>query len=162
MSESFGKPLTAFETFKARFEELLKELFPAETRKVDRSDTFFALRMDTQRTDFFWGYKNNTHTFDEALMNLLWALVRVNLTSMPTMCAAFLGDRYEKPRVENRSIRAFRTAILKVPNPSSLTLLVSLTLCLTASVAAATIRFASATLVFLPRSLRTTSPRAAF
>ena len=38
MSESFGKPLTAFETFNARFEELLKELFPTETRKVDRSD----------------------------------------------------------------------------------------------------------------------------
>ena len=38
MSESFGKPLTAFETFKARFEELLKELFPTETRKVDGSD----------------------------------------------------------------------------------------------------------------------------
>jgi hypothetical protein len=78
-----GKPLTAFETFKARFEELLKELFPTETRKVDGSDlsvpTFFALRMDTQWTDFFWGYKNNTHTFDEALMNLLWVLVRVSL-----------------------------------------------------------------------------------
>ena len=28
---------------------------------------------------FFLGYKNNTHTFDEALMNLLWVLVRVSL-----------------------------------------------------------------------------------
>lgn len=79
-----GKPLTAFETFKARFEELLKELFPTETLKIDGTSlgvpNFFALRMDTQWTDFFWGHKNKvTHTFDEALMNLLWALVRVSL-----------------------------------------------------------------------------------
>ncbi|RYZ86675.1 MAG: DUF262 domain-containing protein, partial [Proteobacteria bacterium] len=79
-----GKPLTAFETFKARFEDLLKELFPSETRKIDGSDlsvtNFFALRMDTQWTNFFWGYKNKvTHTFDEALMNLIWVLLRVSL-----------------------------------------------------------------------------------
>ncbi len=29
-----GKPLTAFETFKARFEELLKGLFPSATRRI--------------------------------------------------------------------------------------------------------------------------------
>jgi Protein of unknown function DUF262 len=79
-----GKPLTAFETFKARFEELLKEMFPTETRKIDGIELpiyqFFALRIDTQWTDFFWHYKNNeTNTFDEALMNLLWVLIRVSL-----------------------------------------------------------------------------------
>lgn len=79
-----GKPLTTFETFKARFEELLIELFPTETRAIDGSDLsiqeFFALRIDTQWTDFFWQYKSkDTHTFDEALMNLIWALVRVSL-----------------------------------------------------------------------------------
>lgn len=79
-----GKPLTAFETFKARFEELLHELFPTEKRKLEGTDlsvpSFFALRMDTQWTDFFWANRDKqTHLFDDALMNLLWALARVSL-----------------------------------------------------------------------------------
>ena len=73
MSESFGKPLTAFETFKARFEKLLKKLFPTETRKVDGSDlsvpNFLVL---IRWSAFFWGY-NKTDTFDEAVM-MLWVL----------------------------------------------------------------------------------------
>jgi hypothetical protein len=44
-------------------------------------------------------------------------------------------------------IRAFRTAILNVPNPSNLALLVSLTPCLTASIAAATIHLLRCTSV---------------
>src|SRR5213076_1930979 len=62
-----GKPLTAFETFKARFEERLIELFPTEKRQLGASEVsvrhFFEQRMDTQWTDFFWNYKNpGTHT----------------------------------------------------------------------------------------------------
>ncbi len=80
-----GKPLTAFETFKARFEELLKELFPTETRRIGTEELnipkFFAVRIDTQWTDFFWAYKdNNTTVFDNALMNLLYALIRISLS----------------------------------------------------------------------------------
>jgi len=52
-----GKPLTPFETFKARFEEFLKELFPTGTRKIGGGDLsvpdFFAMRMDTQWTISF-------------------------------------------------------------------------------------------------------------
>src|SRR5207245_353981 len=37
-------------------------------------------RMDTQWTDFFWSHKDSaSDTFDDAVMNLLWALVRVSL-----------------------------------------------------------------------------------
>lgn len=79
-----GKPLTPFETFKARFEELLTTLYSTERRTIDGTEfpvpQFFELRMDTQWTDFFWQYKNPTsHTFDDAVMNLVWALIRISL-----------------------------------------------------------------------------------
>jgi hypothetical protein len=79
-----GKPLTPFETFKARFEELLSDLYPTETRKLGDGTVsvaeFFERRIDTQWTDFFWTYKSpETHTFDDAVMNLLVALARVSL-----------------------------------------------------------------------------------
>lgn len=79
-----GKPLTPFETFKARFEELLKENFANEKRRLGEEEVtfaeFFESRIDTRWTDFFWAYKDpKTHTFDGALMNLLVALIRVSL-----------------------------------------------------------------------------------
>jgi len=76
-----GKPLTAFETFKARFEELLKELFPDGTRRIGDMDfpvpAFFERRMDTRWTDFFWN--QGPGIFDNAALNLVWALIRVSL-----------------------------------------------------------------------------------
>ena len=79
-----GKPLTSFETFKARFEELLKGLYPTETRKLGNGEVsvaeFFERQIDTRWTDFFWKYKNpKTHIFDDLVMNLLLALLRVSL-----------------------------------------------------------------------------------
>ena len=79
-----GKPLTSFETFKARFEKLLIELFPTETREIAGGQVsiaeFFERRMDTQWTDLFWAYKNpQTNTFDEPVMNLLRAVALVSL-----------------------------------------------------------------------------------
>jgi hypothetical protein len=79
-----GKPLTPFETFKARFEELLNDLYPTETRKLGDGTVsvaeFFERQIDTQWTDFFWTYKSvETHTFDDAVVNLLVALARVSL-----------------------------------------------------------------------------------
>jgi len=79
-----GKPLTPFETFKARFEELLNELYPTETRQLGNGAVsvakFFEVRIDTQWTNFFWTYKNpSTETFDDAVMNLLVALARVSM-----------------------------------------------------------------------------------
>lgn len=79
-----GKPLTPFESFKARFEELLGKLFPSERRKLGDGDVsvaeFFERRMDTKWADFFWSYKNpKTNTFDAAVMNLILAVIRVSL-----------------------------------------------------------------------------------
>lgn len=79
-----GKPLTSFETFKARFEELLTGLFPTEKRELGAAEVsiaeFFERRIDTQWTDFFWAHKSpKTNTFDELVMNLLLALARVSL-----------------------------------------------------------------------------------
>jgi hypothetical protein len=75
-----GKPLTTFETFKARFEELLKK-FPNKPRKLGADElavhAFFERRMDIQWTDFFWNHQRAT--FDEAAMNLVWAVIRVSL-----------------------------------------------------------------------------------
>jgi len=93
-----GKPLTAFETFKARFEELLKELFPTGTRRIGDTEfpvpVFFERRMDTQWTDFFWSHEHET--FDDAALNLMWALIRVSLEPASPKFAAdttALGER---------------------------------------------------------------------
>lgn len=79
-----GKPLTSFETFKARFEEDLKVLFPSEQRQIgDQSWSvrdFFARRMDTQWTYFFWNYRAKDSTiFDAGVMNLLWTVAQLSL-----------------------------------------------------------------------------------
>ena len=77
-----GKPLTAFEAFKARFEELLKTLCPPPcTRRIEGTQLsvpeYFQRRMDTQWTDFFWSQQNAP--FDDAAMNVVWTLIRVSL-----------------------------------------------------------------------------------
>ena len=79
-----GKPLTPFETFKARFEEDLKTLFPIEQRQIGEKSwsvrDFFAQRMDTQWTDFFWSYRSTANkVFDAEVMNLLWTLAQLSL-----------------------------------------------------------------------------------
>jgi hypothetical protein len=79
-----GKPLTVFETFKGRFEEDLKALYPTEQRQIDGRNVpateYFALRMDTQWTDFFWRCREaGCDVIDDNVMNLLWALAWVTL-----------------------------------------------------------------------------------
>lgn len=69
-----GKPLTAFETFKARFEHELKDQYAGETRDISGQTftvaDFFARRMDTRWADFFWAYRDKeTHLYDDAIMN---------------------------------------------------------------------------------------------
>ena len=71
-----GIPLTTFETFKARYEKFLETEFSGELRTLDDRQVsvteFFARRMDTKWTDFFWSLRNrNTHLIDEAVMNLM-------------------------------------------------------------------------------------------
>lgn len=74
-----GKPLTAFETFKARFEHELKGQFADETREISGQNftvaDYFARRMDTRWADFFWAYRDKeTQLYDDALMNFFHAV----------------------------------------------------------------------------------------
>lgn len=79
-----GKPLTPFETFKARFEEHLKQLYTTERRDVGGTSVpvhdFFSRRMDTRWTDFFWSHRTPTSdVFDAAAMNLFWIVAWVSI-----------------------------------------------------------------------------------
>jgi len=79
-----GKPLTDFETFKARFEQHLRGLYPTETRQIgDASlpvDDFFSRRMDTRWADFFWSHRApGTALFDAAVMNLFWIVALASM-----------------------------------------------------------------------------------
>jgi hypothetical protein len=77
-----GKPLTQFETFKARFEQALDGLFGKKTRKIGGQGfpvaEFFSRRMDTQWSDFFWPYRDSdTNIFDNAIMNLFRTVILI-------------------------------------------------------------------------------------
>jgi hypothetical protein len=75
-----GKPLTAFETFKARYETKLRDHFPDSTRRTICTAAFsmhefIPRRLDTAWTDFFWTYHKDagplvTQRVDESFMNL--------------------------------------------------------------------------------------------
>lgn len=77
-----GKLLTAFETFKARYEHELQGQFGDETRDISGQAfsvaDFFARRMDTRWADFFWAYRDkDTHLYDDAIMNFFHAVAFV-------------------------------------------------------------------------------------
>jgi len=74
-----GKPLTAFETFKARYEHDLKGQYEYESREISGRAfsvaDYFARRMDTCWADFFWAYRDKeTNLFDDAIMNFFHAV----------------------------------------------------------------------------------------
>ena len=78
-----GKPLTAFETFKARYEQVLEAQFGDETRMISghafRVADYFSRRMDTQWANFFWAHRDNkTNLFDDAVMNLFRVVALVS------------------------------------------------------------------------------------
>ena len=77
-----GKPLTPFETFKARYEQTLNALFGDETRILDGQPVtvadFFSRRMDTRWADFFWPHRDpDSHVFDMAVMNVFRAVILI-------------------------------------------------------------------------------------
>ena len=77
-----GKPLTAFETFKARFEQHLETVFPNEKRDLRGTSVslkdYFSHRIDTDWADFLWHYRDKqTQLFDERVMQLMRALARI-------------------------------------------------------------------------------------
>jgi len=78
-----GKPLTPFETFTARYEQVLTELYDTQTRRIEGQEVlipeFFSRRMDTKWADFFWPYRNpDTMVFDEAVMNLFRTVIVIS------------------------------------------------------------------------------------
>ena len=76
-----GRPLTPFETFKARFERHLESQFAGELHPLGGEaplHKFFAHRIDTRWSDFFWPFRDaRTATFDNAVMNLLRSVILV-------------------------------------------------------------------------------------
>jgi hypothetical protein len=77
-----GKPLTPFETFKARYEQTLEDLFWDEQWMLDGQPVsvaeFFSRRMDTRWADFFWPYRDlDSHVFDGAVMNVFRAVILI-------------------------------------------------------------------------------------
>lgn len=77
-----GKPLTPFETFKARYEEKLKSqlngaMFSLAGHPFSAAD-YVAQRMDTAWADLFWKLRDpKSHQFDQAFMNLACTIALV-------------------------------------------------------------------------------------
>ena len=102
-----GKPLTSFETFKARFEQHLKDEFGdfwhalwSETSVYE----FFLSRIDTHWSDFFWSFRDiRTATFDNAVMNLLRFVIMVTRDPGSAETAADLADLRTTARVNSYS-----------------------------------------------------------
>lgn len=70
-----GKPLTAFENFKAQYEHTLGTQFGDKTRRLGERDypvaKFVALRMDTAWADFFWPHRDRvTNLCDDVMMQV--------------------------------------------------------------------------------------------
>lgn len=77
-----GKPLTSFETFKARFERHLDMVFPEGKRELRGIQVsvkdYFSHRIDTDWADLFWRHRDKqTQLFDDGVMQLIRALVMV-------------------------------------------------------------------------------------
>ena len=77
-----GKPLTAFETFKARYELELKTLVEDTTFKLGgqhfNASEYFARRMDTTWADLFWKLRDEANDlYDDAVMNVFRAVALV-------------------------------------------------------------------------------------
>lgn len=78
-----GKPLTDFENFKAKFEQLIRKLQLDQTKHFSSTFSnkpvstleYFSHKIDTSWADLFWTYRNQTTSlFDEQLMNFLRAV----------------------------------------------------------------------------------------
>jgi len=77
-----GKPLTPFETFKARYEQELGKQFAGESRLIDNHKfpiaDFVARRMDIAWSELFWAHRDKeTNLYDSAVMNVFRAVALV-------------------------------------------------------------------------------------
>ncbi len=87
-----GKPLTHFENFKAKFEQLVKSFTDDLPRyKLNYSPElvsgydYFIHKIDTDWTNLFWLYRNiENNTFDNEIINIFGlAIANFNLLSQP-------------------------------------------------------------------------------
>lgn len=77
-----GKPLTAFETFKARYEQELANQLRGETYSIGGHSfcaaEYIARRMDTTWADLLWNHRNTgSDLYDEAFMNVFRAVALI-------------------------------------------------------------------------------------
>ncbi|MCZ2248485.1 MAG: DUF262 domain-containing protein [Bacteroidia bacterium] len=71
-----GKPLTDFENFKAKFEQYITAQKWEEG--IETVETF-AYKIDTDWTNFFWNYRDETkNVFDEQLLNFFRTMAVIN------------------------------------------------------------------------------------
>ncbi len=98
-----GKPLTPFETFKARYEQELGKQFYGESRPIDGKlftiADFVARRMDTAWSDLFWKHRDKeTNLYDSAVMNVFRVVAsspetqKARLTLKISRCSATGGN----------------------------------------------------------------------
>ena len=78
-----GKPLTSFETFKARYEQELSGQFGDEFRIIGDKKfpvaEYFSRQMDTCWADFFWAHRDlETNLFDNAVMNVFRTAILIS------------------------------------------------------------------------------------
>ncbi|HOA05211.1 MAG TPA: DUF262 domain-containing protein [Candidatus Fermentibacter daniensis] len=84
-----GKPLTAFETFKARYEQglanqLRGEMFSIGEQTFRGAADYIAIRMDTAWADLFWKHRSTgTNLYDAAFMNVIRAVALITRDPEP-------------------------------------------------------------------------------
>jgi hypothetical protein len=87
---SRGKPLSPFENFKAKLEQLIKKLFSKEdikyelnfkengtSKQVDIKE-YFSFNIDTKWANLFWEYRylvGDKNTFDDEIMNFMYTII---------------------------------------------------------------------------------------
>ncbi|MBW7843835.1 MAG: DUF262 domain-containing protein [Ignavibacterium sp.] len=73
-----GKPLTDFESFKAKFEQYIKQ---NNWENNEEKISTFSYQIDTLWTDMFWNYRDKTENiFDEQLLNFFRTMAVINYT----------------------------------------------------------------------------------
>lgn len=76
-----GKPLTDFENFKAKFEQLLKKY---DEEKDQNYKEEFEKKIDTDWADLFWEFRSNgSELFDNEFMNFVRVVLTNSLASNP-------------------------------------------------------------------------------
>ena len=122
-----GKPLTPFETFKARYEQELEKQFTNEHLAIGGGmftvAEFVARRMDTSWADLFWAHRNRTtNLYDDAVMNIfrVVALITRNpesnsyLDDLQTLRNGYRAASYADFHSRGWLDRAFTTTLIRL------------------------------------------------